>query len=262
MSTIPLDRTVNSICDYIDEVQRLMKSWEEENHIVYPWFRGIGTQSHKLIPKLYRKPCNYSESEKNIRIAFQTRAFPLMEHYSTRNSDDLYFLMQHYGVPTRLLDWTESALVALFFALRGRREGQTDMPAVWVLNPFELNIKTLNRGSLLKAAVDDLSLHLPPPQGDIQGILPVAILPVYSDRRMFAQQSRFTLHGTNVAALEEIPELSELLRKESLVRILLDVDDATADDFKSGLATLGVLSSTVFPDLAGLAADIVREYTP
>jgi hypothetical protein len=53
--------------------------------------------------------------------------------------------MQHYNAPTRLLDWTDSALVALYFAISSYRQSDDDTvkptPAVWALNPWQLNLK-------------------------------------------------------------------------------------------------------------------------
>jgi hypothetical protein len=54
-----------------------------------------------------------------------------------QNSWEWYFLMQHSGAPTRLLDWTEGALIALYFAVRNKLDA-TDA-AVWVLDPWSLN---------------------------------------------------------------------------------------------------------------------------
>jgi len=260
------DYTVDRISKYIESIQSIMDSWENDSSFVQPWFRGLSTDRHLLIPKLYRirTKDEHSEIEENIRIAFQTRAPSLMRNNAPSDSQSLYFIMQHYGVPTRLLDWTESALVALYFALYNRDVSQSDPSVVWVLNPFSLNRIARKSEALLVQGVDDehLSSYLPKPGKDLTGVLPVAVQPAYTDRRMSAQQSRFTLHGTNKDPLESIPEMEGLRENGSLVRVLFEVNNGSLDSAKNALATLGVLSSTVFPDLEGLAQDIVREYMP
>lgn len=46
--------------------------------------------------------------------------------------------MQHYGAPTRLMDWSENTLVALLLENLTEKEKNSD-PAVWFLNPIKLN---------------------------------------------------------------------------------------------------------------------------
>jgi hypothetical protein len=111
------------------------------------WFRGVGDTDYQLIPSLYRHPEYKSkeellELEKKIIIRFQERAIPYLNSPLTRNWEYI-FLMQHYGVPTRLLDWTENPLFALFFALTSAKKentGNYSKPAaVWVVSPRPWN---------------------------------------------------------------------------------------------------------------------------
>src|SRR5205807_197229 len=79
------------------------------------WYRGCGRVSHQLKPSLYRhKGSNTIEDlmklEKLLLARFQQRSIPFLSR-SISDTWEWLFLMQHYGVPTRLLDWSESPLM-------------------------------------------------------------------------------------------------------------------------------------------------------
>lgn len=113
------------------------------------WFRGHHDARWKLTPKIYR-PEYLGTDENEIRNEFQSRAVQLIQGRLPADKWEWYFLMQHYGVPTRLLDWTENALIALYFAIEGHPSNCD--AGVWVLDPTWLNRR-------LRKGVEGAMLH-------------------------------------------------------------------------------------------------------
>ena len=96
--------------------------------------RRVGPDAESLSRRFAEEGATIVEDE--LRQEFIIRA-PSLSAERPQNSWEWYFLMQHSGAPTRLLDWTEGALIALYFAVRNKLD-ETDA-AVWVLNPWSLN---------------------------------------------------------------------------------------------------------------------------
>src|SRR5262249_39579679 len=99
------------------------------------WFRGQRSADWPLLPSLLRPP-NRSNTETILIKRFKQHAAPFLSSDRLEEWEWL-FLMQHYGVPTRLLDWTESPLVALYFAVEESNDPTSS--AVWCVYPHELN---------------------------------------------------------------------------------------------------------------------------
>lgn len=131
-------KNITSIEQLIKEVKLDFKKWGSDSTA---WFRGeMNKTDYPLLPKLYR-PINgkVSHNENRLLQNFRNKA-PSFSQTSTPqkgNTDEWLFLAQHAGLPTRLLDWTEGLLYALHFAL------QYEDPVVWMLDPLELNRRTV-----------------------------------------------------------------------------------------------------------------------
>ncbi len=90
------------------------------------WFRGQPNYTFELKPSIFRE--QYAEAEMYDEFI---RRYPDYS-YSHKNVFEWLTLMQHYGLPTRLLDWSTNLLVAIFFAAN---EDQEEDGAVFAFNP-------------------------------------------------------------------------------------------------------------------------------
>ena len=91
------------------------------------WWRGQGDASWFLKPFVYRITDHGARYEDNIIRRFQQRA--PARYPNTPGLNDYFgwlFLMQHYRLPTRLLDWTESPLYATYFAVQDKKVETND----------------------------------------------------------------------------------------------------------------------------------------
>jgi hypothetical protein len=185
---------------------------------------------------------------------------------------DLYALMQHHGLPTRLLDWSESALVALFFALTSEPESGSDR-AIWIINPFELNRKTVGIKSLFCPAVIanneinieenklNLDNYLPgniKPKG-VERVIPekpVAINATQHLRRVSAQKGCFTVNGFSKDSIDTYLKDTEHCQK---ITIKISSNHNRIKMIKT-LATLGIDEELIYQDLDSLCSKIKREF--
>jgi FRG domain len=123
----PSDLSQTAIIRALKSSVALVHSWEELHTALgkmsdTAWiFRGVSSPDHYPIPSIGRKPIYgpyYRAQEERLFHEFKHRAIVLMR---APDFDDWHWLAyaQHLGVPTRLLDWTTSPLIAAFFALIG-----------------------------------------------------------------------------------------------------------------------------------------------
>ncbi|MCC7433846.1 MAG: FRG domain-containing protein [Methanoregulaceae archaeon] len=214
-----------------------------------PWWRGHEDVSWALQPSLYRSEIESNEHNMNARFRLMARP---RRGDCPSSSDPLgwLFLMQHYGLPTRLLDWSHSPLVALFFAVMST--GSTDA-CVWALWPSQLNLVESKTHSLCmpgSRTIGRLAHQAFTRDNDVVDRRIVAVLTEESDLRHMVQQSAFTLHGRN-QPLEDISTADQFL-----IRIRIPAKSKAG--FRQILELFGISRGTLFPDLDNLSRELVQ----
>ena len=214
------------------------------------WWRGHSNEDWSLVAGVHRekRTDNY---ERNIANRFYNSA--QTRHSRCPAANDYagwLFLMQHYGLPTRLLDWSKSPLIAAFFVVNNPNR-DSEPGALWALLPGELN-KAEGMSKTLKSPISE-GVHQLYEMAfsnakELDRI--AAVLVPEQDLRMLVQLSTHTIHGVD-RPIEAHEHLDRFLMKWI-------VPSAAKPLLRAELALVGIRTSTVFPDLQHLAKELTE----
>jgi hypothetical protein len=203
-----------------------------------PIYRGHADVAWTLTPGLFRvkpKPIGHSDWDPLEAFSlsqFMARAYPYIDRYH----NDLGFMLmvaQHYGVPTRLLDWTRNPLVALYFAVEDLKV-QAD-GALYASNGGH----SLTGFSIDKDQIASRDCH--------------SMFPFVIDARIAAQQSVFTVHSLPPDGQDFVPidkQTSDAAVRMSISRFR--IPSSAKALLKMQLEMLGIDRAALFPGLDGI----------
>lgn len=216
------------------------------------WFRGHSRASYKLLPSLARDP-KALERESLLSKRFKQNAYSFRQS-PPQSEWEWLFLMQHFGVPTRLLDWTESPLVALYFAVNGdSAESDKEDGNIWALLPAKYNFEIPRLRPLVSVdipcfGVDSILDDYRPDKMAMETMsnkFPVAAIAHRQNERIMAQLGVFTIMHRDMTPLEDIAS-------QFLVR--LTIPAAAKSTLRAELKALRITQMTLFPELDSVAS--------
>lgn len=233
------------------------------------WFRGVNKHNHGLTPTIARSKKSKSEAdiddlEKKISSNFLQRSPPFVDK-DLNGAWKIMFYMQHYGIPTRLLDWSESPFVSLYFALanaeRNKRGKVIDDVALWMCDPIQWNRTSLShisfQGEILDEASDELKAYSPDLNLEQKATQPIMIYGTHNSPRIVAQRGVFALFGKSMKGMEAVFTEGDY-PANCLTKFVISSDHV--DGLIESLFQKGFSESTIFPDLMGLSLEIRRRF--
>lgn len=215
------------------------------------WFRGHPKATYKLEPSAHRTFTE--EQERSLNIEFRARA--ATRHGRVPAREDLagwLSLGQHFGLPTRLLDWSFSPLIAAYFATL-RDPDTTGGAAIWALVPSALNVDFGFEAHLYPLDATAIRPLLEPafaPRADAPQRV-AAAMAIETEPRMQMQQGAFTVHGVR-QPLEMLPNSPSWLYRA-------DIAAGDVSRLRHELRVLSIREDSVFPDLSALARQLARD---
>jgi hypothetical protein len=226
----------DSIRSRIDNGHQVASTWTEfhaklEKMRDTAWiFRGVSSPFHYPLPSIGRESVfgHYKlAQEKRLFQEFKNRAVALV---SDPRFNDWHWLAfaQHIGVPTRLLDWTSSPLVAAFFALESESPEDRVIYAV-KYSQYIHEVDHQKKGPFENSQEGRFSAPL-------------------AFDRIRAQRGLFTIH----------PDPTKIFYQEKMRTVLIPANKVR--DFRRRLYKYGVDHWHVYPDMHGLGQQLSWQF--
>lgn len=228
-------------------------------------FRGLNRSNLSLATTLVRLGAGRADVQRLEQALL--RNFRKYGHAEGRHTDSIWdwlALGQHRGLPTRLLDWTYSPLVALHFATENLADFKED-GVVWCVNFVKANKRLPRRlQRMLEAEASDTftveMLNAFPTLREFDRLsrepFVIYVEPPAVDSRILHQLALFSLMSSPSARLDDwLAERPELCRKVVVpARLKWEIRDK--------LDQANINERVLFPGLDGLSRWLSRYYTP
>lgn len=264
------------------------------------WFRGVwsdNAEHHLMKSSVFRcktDECGYQDAntdphthlERRLRHEYTTETRRRFDELSC-NVWDRLFEMQHYGMPTRLLDWTRSLMNAIFFALDSPRKHSDNAkqqdcnPTIWILNPRILSGVFLGEYALndyayleIHGTIDEIKqwkIKWGPHNRDQkfgthnwiyhkliakEGHFPV--LASWTNQRLLSQLGCFTIQGGKSGkSLDELAQVKG--QPHYLLKVRLNNDKKNLELLREQLRIIGVERRFLFPEKENISTSIVEQ---
>ena len=249
--------TIENVNGMLSEIEKSGLMERPRSHVSV-WFRGQA-RNFPLAPGVYRPSFNVASEldrlKKEQQLSQDFRLYSARLIQPTAINADRYFLQQHYGMPTRLLDWSYSPLSALYFAsVEDSEDGE-----IYMMNANRLAITQkvdskifsgvgTSRNTIFKNAlsviIDWKTL------GDFPNYI-FPIRPDLTDTRFDLQKGCFTFHvpGKSILTTAE---------NDSLIAFLIPKDVKVV--IRKQLNLMGVNSFNIYNDLENLSKTLKQQY--
>lgn len=243
---------IKSIDCLINEIKQLRNKYGNQPI----WFRGQEDSQWSIIPSIQRnglhKKENFITNDFYIHVNQIEDNMPNKTNYAGWMS-----LMQHYGLPTRILDWSSSPLIACYFALEKNRELSNDS-CIWVLIPrrvnkqegFEECVYPIDAYTVQQMLISAFKSNVEIEDKYADKI--IACHSVEKNLRMYSQQSAFTVHNSK-------KRLEDICDSETLFKFVIPYK--YKQEIYESISILGISTSFIYPDMEHVSKDIIRKYS-